>query len=181
MLEAVVGLVGNCVGGRLTVRLGNGVVAVAVAKPLGSVAARAVPASEIATLDHEVVNDAVEDGPVVVAVLNEEFEILNVNRGQIRVQLNGDRAAVGAAVPGQFKLDDVGGGVGSVGDVDHRQDEHAGQENRHNAGGRWRAVVKQAREAGFADAFVLHLVEQFVVEAVRLLVSGIFLGGFSKQ
>ena len=181
MVEPVVSLIGNRVGGLLTARLGNGVVAVAVAEPLGCVAARAVPASEIAALNHEVVNDTMEDGAVVVAVLDEEFEILNVNRSQIRVQLDGDRAAVRAAVPRQIKLNDVGGGVASVGDVDHRQDEHASEENSHNAGRRWRAVVEQAREAGFADALVLHLIEQFVVEAVGLLVAGVFLGGFSQQ
>ena len=181
MVETVVGFVGNRVAVLLTVRLGNGVVAVAVAEPLGSVAARAVAARKVAALNHEVVNDTMEDGAVVVAVLNEEFEVLDVNRSQIGVQLDGDRTAVRAAVPGQVKLDDVGGGVASVGDVDHRQDKHASEENGHNAGGRWRAIVEQAREAGFADAFVLHLVEKFIVEAVRLLVAGVFLGGFSQQ
>ena len=35
---------------------------------------------EIAALNHKVVNDPVEDGAVVVPVLDEEFEVLNVNR-----------------------------------------------------------------------------------------------------
>ena len=65
-----------------------------------------------------------EDGAVVIAVLDEEFEVLNVNWRQIGVQLNGDRPAA-AAAPRQFEFNDVGGGVASVGDVDHCQHKHA--------------------------------------------------------
>ena len=115
--QSVVGLVGYGVGRPLTVGLGNTGVAVAVAEPLRSMTAGPVLIGEIAALNHEIVDDTVEDGPVVIAVLNEEFEVLNVNRRQIRVQFNGDRTAA-AAAPRQFEFNDVGGRVASVGDVD---------------------------------------------------------------
>ena len=138
-------------------------------------AALAVAVGEIAALNHKVVNDPVEDGAVVVPVLDEEFEVLNVNRSQIRVQLDGDRPAVGAAVPLQLKVNNIGRGVGPVDDVDHRQHEHTSHENGDDARRGRRSIVEQAREGGFADALVLHLVEKVVVEAVGLLSRGFFL------
>ena len=122
-----------------------------------------------------------EDGPVVVAVLNEEFEILHVDRGFIWIEFNGDRSAVGTVVPRQLKLNDIGGGPGLVRDVDHRQHQDASKENRHHAGRGRCAVVEQAGEGGLADALVLHLVEQVVVEAVGFLVPWILFGGFSQE
>ena len=107
VVETVVGFVGDGVAVLLTVGLGNAVVAVAVPEPLGGVAARAVAVGEIAALNHEVVDNPMEDGAVVVPVLDEEFEVLNVNRGRIRVQLDGDRPAVGAAVPLQLKVNNI--------------------------------------------------------------------------
>ena len=179
MIQAVVSLIWDGVG-RFSRTLGlKRFCAVTVAEPLGSVAAGAVTVGEIAALNHEVVDDAVEDGPVIVAVFHEEFEVLNVNRCGVGVEFDGHGSAVGTAVPRKLKVNDVGGGVRPVGDVDHRQDQHTGQENGHDARRRWRAVVEQARERGLTDAFVLHLVEQVVVETVGFLVPRVLFGGLS--
>ena len=178
MVAAVVRLIGDGVGGLASALRFGCLGAVAVAEPLGGVSASAVTVGEIATLNHEIIDDTVEDGAVVIAVLHEEFEVLHVNRGVVWIEFNGDRSAVGAAVPRQLKVDDVRGGVGSVGDVDHGQHEHTGEENRHDAGRRWGAIVEQAREGGLADALVLHFVQEVVVEAVSLLIPWVLLGGF---
>ena len=179
MIQAVVSLIWDGVG-RFSRTLGlKRFSAVTVAEPLGSVAAGAVTVGEIAALNHEVVDDAVEDGPVIVAVFHEEFEVLNVNRCGVRVEFDGHGSAVGTAVPRELQVNDVGGGVGPVGDIDHRQDQHTGQENGHDTRRRWRAVVEQARERGLTDALVLHLVEQVVVETVGFLVPRVLFGGLS--
>ena len=156
-------------------------IAVAVAKPLGSVAAGAVTVGEVATLNHEVINDTMEDGPVIIPVLYEEFEILHVNRRIVRIEFNGDRPAVGTTVPRQLEVDDIGGGPGPIGDVDHRQHQHASQEDGHDTGRRRRAVVEEARKGRLADAFVLHFIEQVVVKAVGFFVSRVPFGGFPKE
>ena len=59
--------------GFLAVGFGNAVVAVAVAKPL-CVATGTVAVGEIPALNHEIINDTVEDGAVVIAVLVEELK-----------------------------------------------------------------------------------------------------------
>ena len=135
--------------------------------------AGAVTSSEIPALNHEIVDDAMEDGAVVVPVFNEEFEVFNVDRGVVRIELDGHGAGVGTAVPGQFQIHDVGGRAASVGDVDARQHQNDGEENGHDARWGWRTVVDESRERGFTDAFLLHLVEQFVVGAVGFFISGI--------
>ena len=154
---------------------------VAVAKPLGSVTARSVTVREIAALNHEVVDHPMEDGPVVVPVLHEEFEILHVNRGVVGVKFDGDRSAVRTAVPGELKVNDVGGRAGTVGDVDHGQHQHTCHEDGHDAGRGWRAVVEQTGKGRFTDAFVLHFVEQVVVEAVGFFVPRILFDGFPEE
>ena len=176
MIAAVVRLVGDGVRGLASALRFGSLGAVAVAEPLGGVSTGTVTVGEIATLNHEIINDTVEDGAVVIAVLHEEFEVLHVNRGVVWIEFNGDRSAVRAAVPRQLKVDDVRGGVGSVGDVDHGQHENSCEENRHDAGGRWCTIIEQAWEGGLADALVLHFVQEVVVKAVCLLVPWVLLG-----
>ncbi len=181
MVEAVVGFIGDGVGVFWTVSLHAAVLTIAVTKPLGSVSAGAVAVGEIATLNHEIIDDTMEDGTVVITVFDEEFEVLNVGRSCLRIEFNGHRAAVGAAIPRQFQINDVGGGVGSVGQVDHGKDEDSGQEYGHDAGRRRGTFVEKARETGFADAFVLHFIEQFIVSPVGFFVPWILFGRLSQE
>ena len=69
-------------------------------------------------------------------------------------------------VPRQFQIHNVGGCGTTVGDVDARQHHNDTEKDGDNARRRGRPVVDEAGEGGLADAFVLHLVEQFVVRAV---------------
>ena len=163
VLEAVISLVLDGVGRGTTICFGDRIITVAVAKPLGSMTSCAVAVGEIAALDHEIVNHSVKNGPVVVTVLDEHFEILNMDRCVARIQLNGHRARVGTTVPAQLKFNDVGGGVGLVGHVDERQNQHARHENSNDPRWRWGAVVEQSWERRFADALILHFVEEIVV------------------
>ena len=80
-----------------------------------------------------------------------------------------------------MQFDQVGGGVRSVGHVDARQDDDHGQENGHDPCRRGGAVVEQTGEGGFTDAFVLHLVEDLVVQFVGLLVPAVGLSGVAQQ
>ena len=78
-VAAVVRLVGDGVGGPASALRFGCLGAVAVAEPLGGVSTGTVTVGEIATLNHEIINDTVEDGAVVIAVLHEEFEVLHVD------------------------------------------------------------------------------------------------------
>ena len=181
VLEPVVRLIWNGVCGRTAICFRNRIVTVAIAEPLCSVPACTVAVGEIAPLNHEVVNDSMEDGVVVIAVLDQEFEVLDVNGSLVWIQLNGHRTRVGTTVPTEFQLNDVGGRVRLVGHVDERQNQHARHENSNDARRRWRAVVEKPRECGLADALVLHFVEQIVVQTACFLVTRVLFGGFTKQ
>ena len=181
MLQAVIGFVGDGVG-CLADTIGSLLLlAVAVAKELGSMATGPITVGEIATLNHEVIDNSVEDRVVVIAVFHEEFEILDVDGGITWIKFDRHRSGVCSAVPTQFKFHDVRGGVGSVGDVDHGQHQHTGKEDGDDTCWGRRTIVEKTGERRLANALVLHFVEQIVVQPVRLFVSRIFLGGFSKQ
>ena len=125
VLQAVIGFVGDGVG-CLADTIGSLLLlAVAVAKELRSMATGPITVGEIAALNHEVIDNSVENRVVVIAVFHEEFEILNVDGGIAWIKFDRHRSGVCSAVPTQFKFHDVRGGVGSVGDVDHGQDQRS--------------------------------------------------------
>ena len=65
-----------------------GLVVKLIAWPAGACSSR------VTTLRHETFDDAVEGGAIVVAVPSEEDEIVNSDRGFLRVKLNGELATL---------------------------------------------------------------------------------------
>ena len=88
----VVRLVGNgpCRFTRTAAGRIGGSLPVAVFVEIGSVTAGAVPVGEIPALDHEIVDDAMENRVVVIPAADKGLEVLNVNRRIVGVQFNHD-------------------------------------------------------------------------------------------
>ena len=166
--------------------------AVAVAMPRGRIAAGTVAVLEIAALDHEAVDDAVEDGPVVgpfVHVLEEGGGV----GGRVGVNLNRHVAgAVGAVRIGprqghahHFVAGQRRTAAGLAEGKEHGQEHHAHEPK----GGEGRCSVLQERwNEVLTDALLVHLVEQVVVggvvplgAAVHLHRSAEVLGGLAVR
>jgi len=152
---------------------------VAVALPRGCVTTRAVAVLEVAALNHEVVNDAVENGPVVGALVNVLEEGGSV-RGRIGMNLNRHVTRTVGAIgvsprqghPNHLVARQGRAVAGLTQDEKHRQ-EHSAHQTERGQGGR--AVLEKRGNEVFANALLGHLIQQFIVRGVEALGAAIHL------
>ena len=182
MQQAVVSLVGDGPS-VLSGCSATGVVAglaVAQVVEVTSMATGAVAVGEISALNHEVVNNTMEDCAIVRSVFNKGLKVLNMLWCQLRMQFNHDGAAFVIA-PCHLQFNHIRCGTAVVGQVQSCQHQDNGQQNGYRTSRCGCPVVDESRKTGLTDSFVLHFIEQVIVQTVCFLVLGIGLSRVTQQ